>query len=223
MINIAQMKRHDGIEPYSKEITYYDFIVNHKLDDETLAKMIEIQDEVFRSRENPHQPTLAGNIEHEYQLSEEQEKVIIPTVIDLWTKAQNIDYDGEWMSNSWVNYQKKHEFNPLHNHGGEFSFVAWTKIPYNLEDEMNLPWVKSSNIPCASLFMFAVPQFPAIQPLPYYLDKHHSGWMVIFPAMLNHMVYPFYTSDEYRVSFAGNIWRTEHHQPFGQPTEEDCK
>ena len=79
MVNIAQMKRHDGVEPYCKEVGYYDFIVNHKLNDETLAKMIEIQDEVFQSKENPHQPTLAGNIEHEYQLSEEQEKVIIPT------------------------------------------------------------------------------------------------------------------------------------------------
>ena len=126
MPNIARMKRHDGIEPYCKEVGYYEFIVNHKLNDETLAKMIEIQDEVFQSKENPHQQTLAGNIEHEYQLSKEQEKVIIPTVIDLWTKSQNIDYNGEWMSNSWVNFQKKHEFNPLHNHGGES--VSYTHL-----------------------------------------------------------------------------------------------
>jgi len=195
------------IEPYCKEVNYFDFIVNHKLDDDTLGKLIEIQDEVFNSKKFPHQGTLAGNIEHEYQLSEKQEKVIIPTVIDLWTKSQKIDWDGEWMSNSWVNFQKKHEFNPLHNHGGEFSYVVWTKIPYNLKDEMNLPWVKNSGSPYASVFSFMLPQFPGIQPLPYFLDKHHAGWMVVFPSMLNHLVYPFYTSDEYRVSFAGNVWR----------------
>lgn len=217
------MKRHDGVEPYCKEVGYYNFIVNHKLDDEILDKLIEIQDDVFHNKKSPHNQTLAGNIEHEYSLSKEQENVIVPTVIDLWTKSQNLDYDGEWMSNSWVNFQKKHEFNPLHNHGGEFSYVVWTKIPYNLEDELTLPWVKNSGSPYASMFMFAIPQFPAIQPLPYYLDKHHAGYMVVFPAMLNHLVYPFYTSDEYRVSFAGNIWRIEDHTPFGNPTEEDCK
>ena len=217
------MKRHDGVEPHCKEVNYYDFIVNHKLDDEILDKLIEIQEDVFHNKKSPHNQTLAGNIEHEYSLSKEQENVIVPTVIDLWTKSQNLDYDGEWMHNSWVNFQKKHEFNPLHNHGGEFSYVVWTKIPYNLEDELTLPWVKNSGSPYASMFMFAIPQFPAIQPLPYYLDKHHAGYMVVFPAMLNHLVYPFYTSDEYRVSFAGNIWRTEDHTPFGNPTEEDCK
>ena len=29
--------------------------------------------------------------------------------------------------------------------------------------------------------------------------------MIIFPACVNHGVYPFYTSDDYRVSVAGNF------------------
>ena len=45
----------------------------------------------------------------------------------------------------WVNFQKKHEFNPIHNHFGAFSFACWINIPYNLDDEMDLAQVKNSN------------------------------------------------------------------------------
>jgi len=29
--------------------------------------------------------------------------------------------------------------------------------------------------------------------------------MIIFPSIIQHGVYPFYTSDEYRISVSGNI------------------
>jgi hypothetical protein len=29
--------------------------------------------------------------------------------------------------------------------------------------------------------------------------------MIMFPSSLNHMVSPFYTSDEYRISISGNL------------------
>ena len=38
----------------------------------------------------------------------------------------------------WANYQYKHEFNPVHDHGGAFSFVIWMKIPYDCEDQKKL-------------------------------------------------------------------------------------
>ena len=37
----------------------------------------------------------------------------------------------------WVNFQKKHDFNPVHNHKGAVSFVIWMKIPYKHKDEVN--------------------------------------------------------------------------------------
>ena len=41
----------------------------------------------------------------------------------------------------------------------------------------------------------------------YFLNKEeHEGKMVLFPAMLNHQVYPFYNIDEERVSMSGNIF-----------------
>ena len=37
--------------------------------------------------------------------------------------------------NTWVNFQKKHEFNPIHTHDGVFSFVIWHKVPFTQKDE----------------------------------------------------------------------------------------
>ena len=37
------------------------------------------------------------------------------------------------------------------------------------------------------------------------VDKEWEGKMALFPASLNHQVYPFYTSDEYRISISGNV------------------
>ena len=40
----------------------------------------------------------------------------------------------------------------------------------------------------------------------YRLDPSYEGYMVFFPAKLRHMVYPFYETEEPRISIAGNIW-----------------
>ena len=35
----------------------------------------------------------------------------------------------------WVNYQKQHDFNPLHNHRGNLSFVSYLNVPEELKTE----------------------------------------------------------------------------------------
>ena len=37
------------------------------------------------------------------------------------------------------------------------------------------------------------------------VDKSFEGKMLMFPAKMNHMVYPFFTSNDYRVTVSGNI------------------
>ena len=39
-----------------------------------------------------------------------------------------------YMESSWINFQKKYEFNPLHDHSGIFSFIIFMQIPYKLEE-----------------------------------------------------------------------------------------
>ena len=37
------------------------------------------------------------------------------------------------------------------------------------------------------------------------VDKSFEGKMLVFPSKLQHLVYPFYTSDEHRITVSGNV------------------
>ena len=103
----------------------------------------------------------------------------------------------------WFNYQKKHDFLPNHHHDGILSYSGWIKIPYDLSNEQKN---NSDNRATASVFEFSYNASNGTQMgqlLP--IDKTWEGYMIMFPSNLRHCVYPFYTSDETRISFAGNI------------------
>jgi hypothetical protein len=40
---------------------------------------------------------------------------------------------------------------------------------------------------------------------PMFVESGWEGTIVMFPSKLLHIVYPFQTSDDYRVSIAGNL------------------
>ena len=104
----------------------------------------------------------------------------------------------------WVNFQKKYEFNPLHNHSGMFSFVIWMKIPYDYENEKELPWVKGSNSE-ETVGNFVLLD-SSLNNHIFFMNKNIEGHCLFFPSNFFHMVYPFYTSDEERISISGNIY-----------------
>ena len=115
--------------------------------------------------------------------------------------------DVPWiLDRLWVNFQKQHEFNPIHNHAGIFSFVIWIKIPTDWREQHALPISSNSNAPKTSNFEFIYTNIlGGIEMYPYLLDKSAEGNMLFFPARLNHTVHPFYNSSEDRISISGNI------------------
>lgn len=154
---------------------------------------------------------LAGNLERQYDAPYEIGEFLFDkvdkTLRKYITKNTSLDFSDEKkffeLDSCWINYQKKHEFNPLHFHSGLFSFVYWTEIPYNIDDEMNLKLAKNSNCPCPSMFSFCYTNI-----LGRIVQKTFNsieGLLFIFPASMLHQVYPFYTSDQYRISISGNI------------------
>ena len=40
-----------------------------------------------------------------------------------------------WLSSLWINFMKKGEYNPPHNHDGAFSFVLYLQVPEELNHE----------------------------------------------------------------------------------------
>ena len=108
----------------------------------------------------------------------------------------------------WVNYQKKYEFNPVHNHTGLYSFVIWLKIPYSCrEDEFKVERGNPKGSKYPGTFNFFYPNGVGdIEEDTIELDSSWEKTILIFPSTLKHCVYPFYTTDEYRISVSGNFY-----------------
>jgi len=106
----------------------------------------------------------------------------------------------------WVNIQRKTEFLPVHNHSGIYSFVLWTDIPYAMADEVAHSPNPTTEKNRAGLFQFVYTDtLGKIGLLTLPVDCKWQGKMCVFPSELNHQVYPFYSSDDVRVSIAGNF------------------
>ena len=197
------------IEPfYFKNLAY----VKSKVSSTTLeelkqeAKFILENSNQFKKYNNQ----LAGNLEKEYS-TYKSEEILRPYLISLANEfhkqsTENEHYPHWEVKDIWINYQKKYEHNPIHNHIGNLSFVLWVQIPYNLEDELSHPNCMNSNTPSNSLFEFVCTDFMGrIVQNKIEVDKSWEGTMIMFPSSLHHMVHPFYTSDDYRISIAGNL------------------
>ena len=160
--------------------------------------------------------TLAGQITKEYQITKSRE------LLDPFLEEMGRAYQKEWeyypkenpnnnelkVESVWVNMQKKLEVNPLHNHDGTLSFVAWLYVPFKLEDERNMENVKNSRtMELASTFQFVyTTSLGTIVNCPMFVESGWEGKIIMFPSKLLHMVYPFQTSDDYRISIAGNLY-----------------
>jgi len=159
--------------------------------------------------------TLAGQITKEYQITQSRQ------LLDPYLEEMSRAYQKEWnyypkenpnnnklkVESVWVNMQKKLEVNPLHNHDGTLSFVAWLHVPFKLEDERNMPNCKNSRtVELASTFQFVyTTALGTIANCPMFVESGWEAKIIMFPAKLLHMVYPFQTSDDYRISIAGNL------------------
>ena len=159
--------------------------------------------------------SLAGQITKEYQITKSRQ------LLDPYLEEMGRAYQKEWnyypkenpndnkltVESVWVNMQKKLEVNPLHNHDGTLSFVAWLYVPFKLEDERNMENCKNSRtVELASTFQFVYNNvLGTIANCPMFVESGWEAKIVMFPAKLLHIVYPFQTSDDYRISIAGNL------------------
>lgn len=186
--------------------------IESKIPDDILTKLKEESDYILKneSQFNKSNKKLIGQIKKEYDinhLKNNLKSILFSIANECHFHLHKNKNFPEWDINSmWMNFQKKHEYNPLHNHSGILSFVIWIKIPYDIKKELNLPNSKDSSHPSNSLFQFTYTHFLGnTVDSKIYVDKSYEGTIIMFPSSLNHMVYPFYTSDDYRISVAGNL------------------
>ena len=160
---------------------------------------------------------LAGNIEEQY-LIQEAIPVFEKYLLDIIFKNKNlVNYmQKKFTMNSkdlpvkldrmWVNYQKKYEFNPIHNHTGCFSFIIFVDIPYSMEEQFKYSKVKDSNNFRAGYLEFLTFSHLGDLNTSYFpIDKTYNQSAFIFPASLYHTVYPFYKVNKPRITVSGNF------------------
>jgi hypothetical protein len=190
-------------------------ITSVKFTDEELSPLVN---EINKIKSNfdtadPYHYGLAGHINHEYLLSDSLkhvEEIMFPSISEFIMTYEIHKKNGMQVNSTvyaslnqlWVNFQNKNEFNPLHRHSGDISFVIWLEIPFEFKEEQkyytkhNEPRVGSFNFhytnTIGELINVSIPA-----------DKSYKNLAVIFPAEMSHSVHPFY-SDGYRISVSGN-------------------
>lgn len=184
--------------------------------------LVEIKQELEKIKSNFSEATtfkenLVGNIKQEYLINDSKSSIEYMMVSFARKHEEKFKYfESKFipisqrelrMGPAWVNFQKKHEYNPMHKHSGLFSFVLWIEIPYNMEEEFKSSPLGRPEGNKSGIFEFLYNNaLGELRGSPVYADKSYEGKMVIFPAQLNHIVYPFCSSDDYRISIAGNLF-----------------
>ena len=156
---------------------------------------------------------LAGHIQDEYQIkvTNDYSNYICdciannPITINYLNKIDTLSKNCPiFLDKSWINFQKKHEFNPLHDHQGVFSFIIFMQIPYKLKEELKVYTDANGQYTSCLSFIFTDTNGSVVDK-NCYVDESYLYKMLIFPAKLKHMVYPFYTSDKERITVSGNV------------------
>lgn len=192
----------------------------HQFTDEELKPL---RDEIDRMHENPknfrdYRKDLAGNIAGSLGVSQPVINYLEGLILPV---AESYDREFEYvkkvkshlnrgkltMSNQcWVNFQRACEFNPVHNHSGVFSWVIWLEIPYLAAEQQSSSPGYLSNTPVAGSFEFNYTGSLGDQ-YQFHIDADatYRNRMALFPSRLNHGVYPFFNSDQVRISASGNF------------------
>ena len=168
-------------------------------------------------RKKSHKNNLVGQIHESNILIDKSDwfwqHTLQPLCVEYYQEFDNLGANipvnqshPYYLDSWWVNYQKQGEFNPLHDHGGVYSFVIWMKIPTKHFEQNKNPISLKSNTHVISAFQFQYTNILGqMRPYTYEMNPEMEGTMLFFPAKLAHEVYPFYNCDDYRISISGNI------------------
>ena len=102
----------------------------------------------------------------------------------------------------WVNYMQPGDFNPMHVHGGDYSFVLFLDVPKQLKKEQE-NFKGTSARPGQIMFEYTQQARPRWATTGTSISPE-TGDFYMFPALLQHWVAPF-KSKVTRISVSGNL------------------
>lgn len=156
---------------------------------------------------------LAGNLKYGRSFGYDKNitKTIEPKIINkaqIFLKMINMQFQSNWtedilekmyLEDLWINFSKKHDFNPSHIHNSFLSFVVYCSVPKEIfEIQADCNAQEAGEI----VFHYGEKIFDFMY--DKFLTKPFDGLMFIFPSKLKHYVPPFW-ADKTRISVSGNI------------------
>ena len=189
-------------------MSFYQFgpiLAKYKLNDEFIKKLL-----TKGTKSNIDiSSKLAGHIDNEKEFSKQdidwflnETQEIFLNYIEYLKKnsLKNSNVKTVSLKNLWINFMKKGEFNPIHHHTGDISFVIYTEVPNELKIEnKNFKGIGSG----PGTINFLHGEMSNSYKTEYNMLPS-TGDMFIFPASLRHYVPPF-KSDCVRSSVSGNF------------------
>lgn len=172
-------------------------------------------DEMLRRGDLAKEPAhnhLAGHFNTEYYFTKEDKGYFLEQTNKYWEEYLKsaeqhfsaFKADHLHLESLWINYMGPNNFNPVHTHSADLSFVLYLDVPKELEVE-NEKFKNNDTAggPGAISFLWGEGSSRDVIISNTKLPK--TGEFYIFPTHLRHMVYPF-KSDVTRVSMSGNLW-----------------
>ena len=201
------MEKDKPIEVKYQVLQWGPCIVHLKISEEFQQKLLKGAEEA-RKQKKDFRSNLAGIIKEEYSYENRADYVneiaqFLTVYDEAYQKFKNEKYKvkPEYLLNAlWVNFMKKNEYNPPHDHSDYLSFVIFLKVPEEIKKEQE-DFVGNSAGPGSLSFLYGDGNR---QSITYQSVKPDERDIFIFPAWIKHYVAPFY-SDVTRISVSGNI------------------
>ena len=200
-------KNEKGTEVKYQVLQWGPCIVHLKISEDFQTKLLKGAEEAKKQKKD-FRSNLAGIIKEEYAYENRKDYVneiaqfltVYDAAYQKW-KSEEYKVKPEYILNSlWVNYMKKNEYNPPHDHSDFLSFVIFLKVPKEITKEQE-EFVGNSAGPGSLSFLYGEGNR---QSITYQSVKPQERDIFIFPAWIKHYVAPFY-SDVTRISVSGNI------------------
>ena len=201
------MEKDKPIEVKYQGLQWGPCIVHLKISEEFQQKLLKVAEEA-RKENKDFRDNLAGIIKEEYAYENRADYVeeiaqFLTVYDEAYQKFKNEKYKvkPEYLLNAlWVNFMKKNEYNPPHDHSDYLSFVIFLKVPEEIKKEQE-NFIGNSAGPGSLSFLYGDGNR---QSITYQSVKPEDRDIFIFPAWIKHYVAPFY-SDVTRISVSGNI------------------
>lgn len=112
-----------------------------------------------------------------------------------------------YLRDAWVNFITRGYYEPIHPHSGAVTFVLWLQIPYTYSEEIAYRPNVDHRYNTSGCFGIHTPD--AMGRLQHTILPAYNDWegtLCLFPAGMQHSVFPFFSSEDVRIAVSGNLF-----------------